>query len=456
MFTGLRISILSLLLAFGLVTAPSAIAADPAAPPGFNEAFAANIPFSLSQGTTATLSNFQANCNKGGVSTFSFRVTGSATGAYPGTFTEDVAYSFDSSLDAGSPAQGELFVRGRLIRYEASFELLSGETTVTGTKHLITGLADTTNAECFESSDTKSAAVRAFPTLALSYEAIIATGSGQFRVAGTSGVEHVIAYPPSDPSTPGRTPYGFFGQEYSSDGTPPQRIGPGPATSLTLSPPSATGEVGTNHTVTASVKDASGYAAAPTVVRFTVVGSTNTTGSCATGPEGTCTFTYTGPRLPGADSITACADENSNGSCDSAEPTGEATMAWLLPAGSTYGKATGGGQIPHATDPNTKVAFGFHVQSVNGSLTGNCSVVDQTPARNLQIKCVDVSRLVQTGTHATVFGNATVNGVATTYRIDVDDIGEPGRGKDTFSIETSSGYAAAGVISQGNIQVHSQ
>lgn len=456
MFTWLRITLLPLLLAFGLVAVPSTVAADPVLPPEFNEQFSASVPFSLGDPTTGTVSNFASDCIEGGVSTFSFTVTGLATGAYPGTFTEDVSYSFDSSLETGPAGDGQTFARGRLVGYEATFEVVSGGNTVTGSKSLVAALAGTTNAECFESSAVRSAAVRAFPVLALSYEAIIATGSGDYRVSGTSGVEHILDYTPSDPGAPGRTPHGFFGQDYESDGTPPELIGPGPAASVTLSPPSATGEVGSAHTVTASVRDASGTAVAPTVVRFAVVGSTNTTGSCATGVDGTCTFTYTGPRLPGADSITACADVNSNSACDPGEPTGEATMAWLLPAGSTEGKVTGGGQVPTATDPNNKVAFGFHVQNANGSLNGSCSVVDQATARNVQIKCLDVSRLVQTGTHATFFGNATVNGVTTTYRIDVDDIGEPGRGQDTFSIETSSGYSVAGVISQGNIQVHSQ
>jgi hypothetical protein len=456
MLTGLRISLGSLLLAGGLLAVPSAVAADPVLPPAFDELFTANVPFALSDSPTGTISNFQADCNEGGVSTFSFTVTGLATGAYPGSFSEDVTYSFDSSVNAGVPDDGEAFASGRLLSYEASFEVVSGDTIVNGSKQLVAGLASTTSAECLESPDVRSAAVRAFPVLALSYQAIIDTPNGDYSVAGSSGLEHVLDYTPSDPDAPGRTPHGFFGQEYVSDGTPPQLIGPGPATTLILSPPAATSEVGTDHSVTATVRDASGDPAAPTAVLFTIAGSTTTTGSCSTGVDGTCTFTYAGPRLPGADSIMACADVNSNGACDPAEPTGEATVAWLLPVGSADGKVTGGGQIPHTSDPNQKVAFGFQVQNVNGTLKGNCSVIDQSPVRNIQIKCVDVSTLVTTGTRATFFGSATVNGVTTTYRIDVDDIAEPGRDADTFRIETSSGYTASGVLSQGNIQVHSQ
>jgi hypothetical protein len=51
--------------------------------------------------------------------------------------------------------------------------------------------------------------------------------------------------------------------------------------------------------------------------------------------------------------------------------------------------------------------------------------------------------------------HATVNGVQTTYRIDVDDNAEPGAGRDTFKFQSDTGYTVGGVITKGNIQVHS-
>jgi hypothetical protein len=65
-----------------------------------------------------------------------------------------------------------------------------------------------------------------------------------------------------------------------------------------------------------------------------------------------------------------------------------------------------------------------------------------------------VGRDKQSETHATFFGHATVNGVATDYRIDVDDLREPGAGWDTFKIQTASGYTANGLLATGNIQIH--
>ena len=89
-------------------------------------------------------------------------------------------------------------------------------------------------------------------------------------------------------------------------------------------------------------------------------------------------------------------------------------------------------------------------------------------ALQTEIKCLDVKSLVQTptqeGDKTTFFGTPEVK-VGTgeeattqqiTYRIDVDDVAEPGKGKDPFKIRTDSGYAAAGVLEGGNIQVHGQ
>ncbi len=216
--------------------------------------------------------------------------------------------------------------------------------------------------------------------------------------------------------------------------------------------------VGTSHTVTATVKDASGQPAQGVTVRFNVQGSSApASGTCTTDANGQCSFTYQGPQLPGADIIRAFADTNNDGDQDVGEPMGEATKAWVAPV-STPGQVTGGGQILNAAG-NDKIAFGFNAKSDpdTGKLLGNCTVVD--PATDTMIKCVDVVSLVQAGTHATLFGNATIKvgqgqEMQTTYRIDVDDLAEPGKDQDTFKIQTDNGYTAGGVLTQGNIQVH--
>jgi hypothetical protein len=215
----------------------------------------------------------------------------------------------------------------------------------------------------------------------------------------------------------------------------------------TLTPPNAVNPVGTTHTVTATVVGGSPeQPLAAITVYFTVTGSLNSTGQCTTDQQGQCSFTYQGPNQPGADLIQAHADANHNMIQDPSEVSGTATKEWVLPQ-ATAGQTTGGGQIAWTNGP---VVFGFNAQNVNGHLKGNCNLIEQ--ASQLQIKCLSVTTLVISGTHATFAGEATVNSVATTYRIDVDDLGEPGTGRDIFKIQTDAGYTATGVLTAGNIQ----
>ena len=176
-----------------------------------------------------------------------------------------------------------------------------------------------------------------------------------------------------------------------------------------------------------------------------------TTGSCSTNTAGQCTFTYHGPALPGADLVDAYADTNRDGDRDAGEPEAvPATKAWVAPA-TAPGHVTGGGQFLNAAG-NDKIAFGFNAKSKDGTTQGECSVVD--PSTDTHVKCTDATSVAISGTHATIFGNAKINGVSTTYRIDVDDLAEPGRNRDTFRIRTASGYDVGRVLTGGNIQIH--
>jgi hypothetical protein len=217
---------------------------------------------------------------------------------------------------------------------------------------------------------------------------------------------------------------------------------------LGLSPVADTNPVGTSHTVTATVTDASGQAVPNVSVRFSVTGSVTASGQCTSDASGQCGFTYSGPQLPGADSISAYADADNDGVHDAAEPTGEAAKAWILPF-STPGQVSGGGAIADAQ--GNKIAFGFSAKSGDKGPNGHCNVVDN--AADVMVKCLDVTAIVKSGNAVTIFGHATVNGVATTYRIDAVDNAEPGQGRDVFSIQTASGYSRSGVLGNGNVQV---
>src|SRR6202011_5009452 len=97
-----------------------------------------------------------------------------------------------------------------------------------------------------------------------------------------------------------------------------------------------------------------------------------------------------------------------------------------------------------------RIVFGFIADS-HGRLKGGCAVIDKAAGR--LIRCLDVTALVVSGNAVTFFGSATDNGVATKYVIHAVDNGEPGKGRDSFSIHTASGYDRAGVLTAGDVLV---
>ncbi len=222
-------------------------------------------------------------------------------------------------------------------------------------------------------------------------------------------------------------------------GTAPVRwLADVPGSTTVITPAAAQEPVPGSHDVTFTVT----YAGTPLVgvqVFYFQDGVNHSSDSCGTDANGQC-FTIFGSDLPGLDTLTAWADSNGNGIEDPGELLGTATVLWGPPV--SNGKATGGGKAGGVT-------FSFTADAKNGP-KGNCNVSDKTT----KVDCTSVDSIVVTGSHATITGQATVNGVATTYTIDVDDNGDPGVGKDTFQIQTGTGYAAGGTITAGNVQVH--
>ena len=112
----------------------------------------------------------------------------------------------------------------------------------------------------------------------------------------------------------------------------------------------------------------------------------------------------------------------------------------------TPGKVTGGGSILQAGGP-AGVAFGFVAQNTEQGMKDSGVVIDH--ATGTRIRIIDVTQLAVAGTHATFRGRAEVNGVEENYRIDVDDLGQPGSpvvNPDTFKIQTDGGYMRAGPL----------
>jgi hypothetical protein len=397
-----------------------------------------------------------ASCNPNGTTTQVFHWTGAATGPYDGTFVEDGTLTIGPQTGIGAGRFG--FQLGPVLTFDSTFTIDSPTGTVTGTKHLVapvgsspfplvqdaryaddTGMCTTFSGLSVLGLDNASGfAIDARGVL--HYDATITTPGGTTTDHGLAFVEAVEATSVSGISSAGT---GGAKEVFPlSDLTPAPPV-------VTLSPPAATNPVATTHTVTATVLSASLAPLSGVAVRFSVEGSTTAAGSCTTDATGRCSFTYAGPQLPGADTILAYPDLNGNGSPDPGETEATATKAWVEPA-STPGQITGGGQlVPMGS--TSEVSFGFEAK--NGlKLFGTCSVVD--PSLGVHVKCLDATALVETGTHATFFGHGTVDGTPTAYRIDVDDLGEPGAGRDTFELQTATGYTIAGVLARGNVQIH--
>jgi hypothetical protein len=115
------------------------------------------------------------------------------------------------------------------------------------------------------------------------------------------------------------------------------------------------------------------------------------------------------------------------------------------------GQATGGGALDTFVPGRPEATFGFSVFSdADLNLNGRCMVREQA----VTVTCVDVTQYTQEGNHATFSGTAEVNGVETTYHIDVQDNTQSNAGNDTFTIVTGEGYSRFGVVTRGDIQVN--
>jgi hypothetical protein len=100
--------------------------------------------------------------------------------------------------------------------------------------------------------------------------------------------------------------------------------------------------VGTPHCVTATVTDAFNNATPGVTVRFSVSGTTATSGSAPTGAGGTASFCYTSAAA-GNDTIAAFADSNNDTALSAGEPTGAAAKTWFIPVPTDPNQCKNGG-----------------------------------------------------------------------------------------------------------------
>jgi hypothetical protein len=255
--------------------------------------------------------------------------------------------------------------------------------------------------------------------------------------------------------------YGGDAKHAGSSGSTTVTVTPGPPAIVTVSPPTATNQVDTQHCVTAKVTDVFLNPTPGVKVFFSVIGSNRASGSRTTDADGTTPpFCYVG-RLFGVDTITAVADRDRNNQPDPTEPRGEATKEWLLPVSTPLCNVdfpTYGGHI--TADNGDMASFGgnAHVDAARQS-TGQEQYTDHGPANPMDVHSTSVLAVVCVTSggfgQADIYGEATVDGSGShKFRISVEDHGEPGT-SDTYWIVLSNGYdSGRHVLDGGNVQVH--
>jgi hypothetical protein len=95
----------------------------------------------------------------------------------------------------------------------------------------------------------------------------------------------------------------------------------------------------------------------------------------------------------------------------------------------------------------------IHVRRANGRVQGSISYLD--PNRSRRVSSTQLTSVVVSGRAARVFGSGKLaNGVPVTFVVDLDDLAEPGRLRDTFRLEVSSGFVVSGPLTVGNARVN--
>ena len=226
-------------------------------------------------------------------------------------------------------------------------------------------------------------------------------------------------------------------------------------TTVTLTPAADTNPVGTDHKVTATVRDQNGNLMGGVTVYFTVtrtppVAVTNS-GSCVTTlPSGSCTFTYPGPILPATDAITGCANSATG------PPCGVASKTWVLPVSNplcTIDITNGGWMIANDGD---KVNFGGTVHTDQAGAPSGQEQYGDKPANldvhSIKIDAVTCSANLET---ADIYGTATINGAGSfVFRIEVSDP-DSSSGPDTYWITLDNGYdSGKHPLGGGHVEIH--
>ncbi|MFI5397127.1 MAG: proprotein convertase P-domain-containing protein [Candidatus Binatia bacterium] len=209
---------------------------------------------------------------------------------------------------------------------------------------------------------------------------------------------------------------------------------------LSLTPGSASNPVGTTHTVTAQLRDATGAPVPGSLIGFKITAGPNlgATGSCVpadchSDADGKVTFTYTDAGGAGDDSILAFADSNGNGTPDVGEPQVTALKSWTIevtttPTNTPAPTATPppGCQNYFSTDvPKAIPDLGSAISTLNvpsgGALT-SVSVLSLTGTHTF-VQDLEFHLISPASTDVTIINRKC--GSSQDFHLDVSDLGGP-------------------------------
>lgn len=150
---------------------------------------------------------------------------------------------------------------------------------------------------------------------------MIRTATGLFTDRGLADfrIQNSRFSAAASPPYPG-VEFALFGETFRTDGTAPVKS---PPTSVVLEPAAAENRVGSEHCVTATVRDVGGNLTPGVTVFFTVSGAHTRSEQGTTDANGQAQFCYTATDV-GADTIRAVADADDDGQPEAGEPVGAA------------------------------------------------------------------------------------------------------------------------------------
>ena len=233
-----------------------------------------------------------------------------------------------------------------------------------------------------------------------------------------------------------------------SNGQPAQCLnitcGPGPPTTVTLSPETASNVVDTDHCVTARLSDPDGRAIGDAEIRLEVTGSAagNSVATVLrTGPDGAAQFCYPGPALgPSTDEIVGYVDTNDNAQRDVGEPADAVEKKWVLPDSSPDCRILV--RVRAATANGGRATAHVSADARDGIPSGSVTYSDRSPGLTVSIRSLSVSAVTcdRRARVASVFGNArTAAGDDALYRVDLQE-GRGGGNKGTLRMRLATGY----------------